>query len=79
MAHGRDPKLAMLPDGNVIALWKQDGDGPFDERQLWSSRYDMASNNWTAPQGVDSPDAGNPLYGLQDNAAVEGIRFNRFE
>jgi hypothetical protein len=62
-ATGRDPRLAMLPNGNAIALWKQDGNGPSDQSQLWSSRYDMAGNAWTAPQAVDSHDPGNPLYG----------------
>jgi hypothetical protein len=63
MALGRDPKLAMLPNGNAIALWKQNGNGPGDESQLWSNRYDMAGNTWTAPQAVDSHDPGNALYG----------------
>jgi hypothetical protein len=63
LAHGRDPRLAMLPNGNAIALWKQDGNGPFDQSQLWSSRYDMTGNTWTTPQVVDSQDPANPLYG----------------
>jgi hypothetical protein len=62
-APGRDLQLAMLPNGSAVALWKQDGNGPFDQSQLWASRYDMAGNTWTAPQAVDTQDAGNPLHG----------------
>jgi hypothetical protein len=60
---GHDPEIAMLPNGNTIAVWKQNGGGGFNQSQLWSSRYDMTADTWSAPQEVDSQDSGNPLYG----------------
>jgi len=58
-----DPEIAMLPNGTTVAVWKQSGGGGFNQSQLWSSRYDMAADTWSAPQEVDSQDSGNPLYG----------------
>lgn len=59
----REPEMAMLPNGNAIAIWKQGGGGGFNQSQLWSSRYDMAADTWSPPQEVDSQDSSNALYG----------------
>ncbi len=60
---GHSPEIAMLPNGSAIAIWEQGGGGGFDQRQLWSSRYDMATDTWSAPQAVDNHDSGSALYG----------------
>jgi hypothetical protein len=59
----REPEIAILPNGNAIAIWVQGGGGGFDQSQLWSSRYDMTTDTWSAPQAVDTHDSSNLLYG----------------
>jgi hypothetical protein len=60
---GREPELAMLPNGSAMAMWLQSGGGGFNQSQLWSSRYNPATDTWSAPEEVDSEDTGSPFYG----------------
>lgn len=57
------PELAMNHNGQAVAVWEQrnlvDSVARFD---LWSSRYDVASDTWSAPQPVET-DFGGVYYG----------------
>jgi hypothetical protein len=54
-----EPEMALNPAGQAVAIWRQGIDAspnlPYDY-DLWSSRYDMASDTWTAPQQVEDGD-----------------------
>lgn len=42
-------------NGNAIVVWKQDGIPPDRSRHnIWSARYDAASNNWSADKLIES-------------------------
>lgn len=60
-----EPELAMLPNGTAITMWLQGGGGGFDQHRVWSSRYDLVADSWSAPQAVDTHDTANALYGRQ--------------
>jgi VCBS repeat-containing protein len=60
---GREPELAMLPNGSAVAMWLQGGGGGFNQSRMWSSRYDLATDSWSAPEEVDSQDTASPFYG----------------
>lgn len=60
-----DPEMALNPAGQAVAIWRQGIDIPLNlpnDFDLWSSRYDMATNTWSAPQQLEDGD-GIQFYG----------------
>ena len=61
----REPEMELNPAGQAVAIWSQDSStfpDPVRDFDLWSSRYDMATDTWTAPQQLEDG-AGNLFYG----------------
>jgi hypothetical protein len=60
-----EPEMALNSAGQAIAIWRQGIDVspslPYDY-DLWSSRYDMATDTWTAPQQLEDG-VGTQFYG----------------
>jgi hypothetical protein len=60
-----DLEMAMNSAGQAVAIWRQGKevfpDPPYDY-DLWSSRYDMTTDTWTAPQQLEDAD-GDLFYG----------------
>jgi hypothetical protein len=60
-----EPEMALNSAGQAVAIWRQGVDAspllPHDY-DLWSSRYDMATDTWTAPQQLEDADS-NLFYG----------------
>jgi hypothetical protein len=60
-----EPEMALNSAGQAVAIWRQGIAIEFNlpnDYDLWSSRYDMATNTWTAPQQLeDGP--GTQFYG----------------
>lgn len=60
-----DPEMALNSAGQAVAIWRQGIDASPDlphDYDLWSSRYDMATDTWTAPQQLEDGD-GTQFYG----------------
>ena len=61
-----DPEMALNSAGQAVAIWRQGIAIPFNlpnDYDLWSSRYDMATDTWTAPQQIEDG-VGNQFYGM---------------
>jgi len=60
-----EPVMALNAAGQAVAIWRQGIDAtpllPYDF-DLWSSRYDMATDTWTAPQQLEDG-GGTQFYG----------------
>jgi hypothetical protein len=65
IATASEPEMALNPAGQAVAIWRQ-GVASFpdlpNDYDLWSSRYDMTTDTWTAPQQLEDGD-GNTFYG----------------
>jgi hypothetical protein len=60
-----EPEMALNSAGQAVAIWRQGIDIPFNlpnDYDLWSSRYDMATDTWTAPQQLEDG-VGDLFYG----------------
>jgi hypothetical protein len=55
--YSQKPKLALNSAGQAVAVWEQGGPIiPITDYDLWSSRYDVATDTWAAPQAVEEMD-----------------------
>lgn len=65
MGPANEPEMAMNLAGQAVAIWRQGTDAspslPYDY-DLWSSRYDMATDTWTVPQQLEDG-VGTLFYG----------------
>jgi hypothetical protein len=60
-----EPEMALNSAGQAVAIWRQGIDIPLNlpnDYDLWSSRYDMATDTWTAPQQLEDG-IGTQFYG----------------
>ena len=60
-----EPEMALNPAGQAVAIWRQGIDASPDlphDYDLWSSRNDMTTDTWTAPQQVEDADS-TSFYG----------------
>lgn len=60
-----EPEMALNSAGQAVAIWRQGIDVFLNlpnDYDLWSSRYDMATDTWSAPQQLEDGD-GNQFYG----------------
>jgi hypothetical protein len=60
-----EPEMALNAAGQAVAIWRQGIDAsplPAYDFDLWSSRYDMTTDTWTAPQQLEDGD-GTLFYG----------------
>lgn len=60
-----EPEMALNPAGQAVAIWRQGTEtfpNPPRDFDLWSSRYDMTTDTWTAPQQIEDGD-GDLFYG----------------
>jgi hypothetical protein len=51
-----EPEMALNAAGQAVAIWRQGIAIPMNlpsDFDLWSSRYDMATDTWTAPQQLE--------------------------
>jgi hypothetical protein len=78
---GHDPRLAMNAAGDAVAIWRQ---GPFivpvPDHDVWSSRYDAATDTWSAPQVLE--DADSEVFGMNlviDSAGVASAFWGHVE
>ncbi|MES1263250.1 MAG: hypothetical protein ABUL69_02765, partial [Peristeroidobacter soli] len=60
-----EPEMALNAAGQAVAIWRQGIDASPDlphDYDLWSSRYDMTTDTWTAPLQVENADS-TSFYG----------------
>jgi hypothetical protein len=83
----REPTLAMNANGDAVAVWRQRYQlDTFADYYLYSSRYDMGTDSWTAPQPVDrawnDPEAEEVFYRYNvvvDAAGVATAVWSRYD
>jgi hypothetical protein len=60
-----EPEMALNAAGQAVAIWRQGINIPLsfpNDYDLWSSRYDMATDTWTEPQQLEDG-VGTQFYG----------------
>jgi hypothetical protein len=58
--HAAIPQIAIDANGNVLAVWVQDGDATASVRyDVWSSRYTATSSTWSTPTPLETDNTGD--------------------
>jgi hypothetical protein len=51
-----DPRIAIAPDGNALAVWRQSDGVRFN---VWANRFSVASNTWGSAVLIETDDEGD--------------------
>lgn len=82
-------EVAVTPDGDAIAVWRQYDDGRGD---IWANHYDSSGASWGLPELIEENDAGSArdphvaagrsgsvmAVWVQDDGSTENVWANRF-
>jgi hypothetical protein len=76
----RRPKLAQNAAGQAVVIWEHTETFPVTDYDLWSTRYDVTTDSWSAPQAVEVMDG--RIFGTSlviDSAGAATALWSQFD